>query len=71
MIELRFDPDLYSGDAIEAAMSMYEGFAELSLDKQVDAYIVRLTSLGEHAEQTLADEFANYCLGSTIEARPE
>ncbi|MGE0328451.1 MAG: HxsD-like protein [Polyangiaceae bacterium] len=71
MIELRFDPDLYTSEAIEAAVSVYAGFAELSLDKQVDAYIVRLTSSGDHEEQTLADEFANYALGSTIEARSD
>lgn len=71
MIELRFDPELYSGDAIEAAVDVYSAFAELSLDKQVDSYIVQLTSNGEHAEQTVADEFANYCLGGTIEARAD
>ncbi|MCB9589000.1 MAG: hypothetical protein H6718_26545 [Polyangiaceae bacterium] len=71
MIEIRFDPDLYIGEAIEAAVGVYGDFADLSLDKQVDAYVVRLTSRGEHEEQVLADEFANYCLGGTIEARTD
>ncbi|MCA9633787.1 MAG: HxsD-like protein [Myxococcales bacterium] len=71
MIELRFDPELYSAEAIEGALVLYGDFAELSLDKQVDAYVVRLASRGEHPEQVLADEFANYCLGATIETRPD
>lgn len=68
MIELRFNPDLYSGFAIDEATKIYADFAEFELEQELDAYIVRISS-EEHDEQLLADEFSNFALGATIERR--
>ncbi len=74
MIELRFNPELYAGSAVEAAAQVYADFGSFQVDQQVDAYVVRIeAATGDDApgEQTLADEFANYVLGVTVEGRAD
>lgn len=74
MIELRFSPELYAGSAIEEAAKVYTDFGSFQVEQQVDAYVVRVevpAADAAHSEQTLADEFANYALGATIEQRTD
>jgi hypothetical protein len=67
MIELVFARDLYSGFAVDSAVNAYAEFADCQLEERPDAWVVSLTSSGEHDERTIADELANYALGATIE----
>lgn len=67
MIELSFDPDLYSGEAIDFAVKTYQDFAELELEQKPDAFVVRVRSKGDHDAELIADELANFALGTTIE----
>lgn len=74
MIELRFNPELYASSAVEEAVSVYADFGSFHVDQQVDAYVVRIEApAGDdaHSEQALADEFANYALGATVEQRAD
>ncbi|MBK9001453.1 MAG: hypothetical protein IPM35_37510 [Myxococcales bacterium] len=71
MIELRFQRDLYSGDAVDQALKVYAEHARAELEETPDAYVVRLHALGGASEGLVADELANYALGATIERRGE
>jgi len=68
-MELRFNADLYSGFAVDAAVKVYEEYAEFELEKQDDAFVVRLKAGGEFTEEQVADELFNYVLGATVEER--
>jgi hypothetical protein len=67
--ELRFDAELYSGFAIDSAVQVFADFASFELERAGGEYVVKLTANGEHDEQQIADELANYALGATIEER--
>ncbi len=69
MIEQSYSTDLYSGFAIDSAVKVYSEYASFELDKTPEAYKVRITRTGDFDESMIADEFANYALGATIEAR--
>lgn len=69
MTELVFDADLYSGFAVDEALKAYSAHADFELEKRPEAYVVRVTGKGDFDEATIADEFGNYALGATIEAR--
>ncbi|MBK7585586.1 MAG: hypothetical protein IPI67_36055 [Myxococcales bacterium] len=69
MIELRFPCDLYSGEAVDAAVKMYAEFARAELEKTEQAFVVRLEALADQDLGLVADELANYALGATIERR--
>jgi hypothetical protein len=72
VIELRFHPDLYDGFAVDEAAKVYGPYGGLTLAREPDAYVVRVTA-GDAAdsidERTLAAELSNYALGLTIEKR--
>ena len=69
MIELRFDPELYSGKAIDFAVKTFESFAKIETSQEADAFIVRVAVEpgADHDEGTIADELSNFALGTTIE----
>ena len=66
-IELKFDPELYSGEAIDFAIKTYQDFADVEQERKPDAFIVRVSSKGDHDPELIADELANFALGTTIE----
>lgn len=69
MIEKRFHSELYDGNAVDAAVRVYEGFGTFELEKAENAFIVRISANEGVDERLLANEFANYALGTTIESR--
>lgn len=69
MIEKRFHSDLYDGKAVDAAVRVYEGFGTFELEKAPEAFVVRIRANSGIDEKHLADELANYVLGTTIESR--
>jgi hypothetical protein len=72
VIELRFHQELYDGFAVDEAAKVYGSFGAIDLEREPDAYVVRVT-IGPEAskqgidERTLAAELVNYALGATIE----
>lgn len=69
MIEKRFNSDLYDGEAVDAAVKIYETYGSFELEKASDAWLVRITANEGIDERHLADELGNYALGTTIESR--
>lgn len=69
MTALSFRIDLYSGFALDAAAKAFAEFASIALRSDAERYYVELSSKGDVDERRLADEFANYALGATIERR--
>jgi hypothetical protein len=71
MIELRFPEDLYSGEAIDAAVKVYAEWAACELERDSGSFAVRLTAKPGVPEARVADELANYALGLTIEQQKD
>lgn len=69
MIEKRFANDLYDGNAVDAAVKVYEAYGTFALEETPEAWLVRVTAREGIDERYLANELANYALGTTIEAR--
>lgn len=69
MIEKRFHSDLYDGKAVDAAVRVYEAFGTFELEKAEEIFVVRISASAGVDEERLANEFANYALGTTIETR--
>jgi len=69
VIEKRFHPDLYDREAVDAAVRVYDAFGTIELEAAAEAILVRVTAKAGVDEQRLADELANYALGTTIESR--
>lgn len=68
-VQLRFNSKLYVRKSIQEALEAYEGYAEGTIAKDGLYYLVTLTILDEETRDVLADEFANYVLGETIEVK--
>lgn len=69
MGELVFRKDLYAGEAVDAAARAFAGVARVELEAREDFWIVRYTPASGHDDARLGDEFCNYVLGATVEAR--
>ena len=66
---VRFDRTLYDGQAVQAALDAFAGFATLTLEDAADAWVVSIDSVAEKHRDVLADELANYVLAETVAAR--
>lgn len=69
MIELALHRELYSREAVDAAVEAFAGHASVEVDERGEAYVLRCTPTTEVDERQLADELGNFALGLTIEAR--
>lgn len=69
MIEKRFANDLYDGNAVDAAVKVYEEYGSFELETAPDAWIVRINAREGIDERHLANELGNFALGTTIESR--
>lgn len=68
MIELRFHKELYSGFAVDEALKVFADYATFEQADETASWVVRLTTTDASVEErTIANEFANYALGLTIE----
>lgn len=67
MIELRFDRDLYAGEAVDEAIEIFAGHAHCEREQTDDAWVVRVNTQTPASERAVAHELANYALGLTIE----
>lgn len=66
MIELRFHREVYAGEAVDEAIGVYAGYADLERAEDPDAWIVRCTVTDSAQEKLVANELCNYALGLTI-----
>lgn len=70
MRELRFHRALYPGEAVDAAIQTFEGWADLSREQTDTHWVVRLTARSAAAERRIAGELASYALGLTVRRGP-
>ncbi len=66
---VRFDRTLYDGQAVQAALDAFAGFATLTLEDAADAWVVSIDAVAEKHRDVFADELANYVLAETVAAR--
>ena len=69
MTELRFHRDLYRGEAVDAALKVYQRFARFEQAEEAEHWVVRVMHDRPAREQKVARELANYALGLTIRQR--
>jgi hypothetical protein len=62
--ELRFHRSLYAGEAIDAALQTFAGFASFERAIEGDHFVVRVTC---DDARRVAGELANFALGLTVE----
>jgi hypothetical protein len=65
MRELRFHRSIYAGEAIDAALQRFEGFATFEREIDGEHFVVRVNGAAD--ERRLAGELANFALGLTVE----
>lgn len=69
MTELRLHRELYSGEAIDAAVEAFAGLARFELREEGEHWLVVIAECDGERDREIAGEFSNYALGLTIEAR--
>ncbi len=69
-VSRRFHRKLYVMAAIQDALSAYEDFAEMNLERGDEAWTVSFSKVDEDYEaEMIASEFANYVLAGTVERK--
>jgi hypothetical protein len=66
---VRLQRDLYTGAAVDAAVSVYEGFAALERADDPSHWVVRVVAPSPERERRIAGELGNYALGVTVTGR--
>ncbi len=64
---LRFDKQVYAGEALDEAVKAFSNFAAFELKQEDDAWVVELISKSPQMADRLRNEFCNYALGLTIQ----
>ena len=67
MTELRFNREVYSGQAVDQAVKTWSNFAEFELSETPEHWVVKVTPKHEGASRRIVGEFGNYVLGLTVD----
>jgi len=67
--ELRFHRDLYSGEAVDAAVHAFADLARFELREEGAYWVVEVSECDGERDREIAGELSNYALGLTIRAR--
>jgi hypothetical protein len=67
--EIRFHREIYDGKAVDAAVKVYEAYAQFELREEASHWVVQLTASDEARERRVAGELGNYALGLTMRDR--
>jgi hypothetical protein len=70
MKELCFHRELYSGEAVDAAIETLTPWARLTREPTPTHWVVRITARSPAAERRVAGELANFALGLTVRQGP-
>ncbi len=70
MKALRFHRALYPGEAVDAAIKAFSGWAEVATEQSSTHWIVRVTAATPARERKVAGALANYALGLTVRQGP-
>lgn len=70
MKELRFHRALYRGEAVDAAIRMFEPWAQVEREASPTHWIVRISSRSAVLERRVAGELSNAALGLTVREGP-
>ena len=66
---LRFDREIYAGEAVDEAVKIYSPYAEFELSESPSSWEVTLKAKSEARERKIARELGNYALGLTLRKR--
>ncbi len=67
-MELRLDRNLYSREAVMDGVDAFAELAKIRLEPgESEQHVLFFDDIDEDFEDRLIDEFANYCLGLTVE----
>ena len=66
---LRFHEELYSAEALDRAVAVFEGHASVERKQEKPYAIAVLSARASESEDRLAGEFANWVLALTAEQR--
>lgn len=69
MTELRFHRELYRGESVDAAIKVYDRYAEIERAEEPTHWIVKIEASTPEREKKIANELGNYALGLTIRER--
>ncbi|PRQ05198.1 HxsD-like protein [Enhygromyxa salina] len=67
MTELRFDREVYAGEAIDEAVKTWSRFADFALSETEAHWVVQVTPKHEAAARQIVGEFGNFVLGLTVD----
>lgn len=66
MRTLRFHKDVYRGEAVDAAVKVFERHGSFELVEEPEHWVVNVIASVAERERRLAGELGNYALGLTI-----
>jgi hypothetical protein len=66
MSRITFDRSLYAPDAVDAAVSAYAEYADITLERSGDAVIVNVGAVRGHDRDTIEHSFCNLVLQETV-----
>lgn len=69
MTELRFHREIYSIDAVDEAVGIYNRFATFEVEDGPTHKVVRVSASSPTRERHVCLELGNYALGLTIKGR--
>lgn len=69
MTELRFHRELYRGESVDAAIKVYDRYAEIERAEEPAYWVVKIAASTPEREKKIANELGNYALGLTIRER--
>jgi len=67
--ELRFNRAIYRGEAVDAALEAFSGFAAFEQSEEPQHWVVRVHVEPAERERQVAGELGNYALGLTLRQR--
>ncbi len=66
----QFDKKLYAREALDEAVTAFDDFATMAVDRAGDAWTVEFSEIDPDFEaEELASEFANFVLAGTIQRK--
>lgn len=68
-MRLVLDPRLYSPSAVKKAAASFSEFARFKIESSRSSITVTIEDISSDVSDVLADEFLNFALAATIEAR--
>lgn len=69
MRTLRLHREIYRGEAVDRAAKIYAPYAQIELEEEPSAWVVKVSASSPQREARVARELANQALGLTVRDR--